>query len=61
VRGLSPLATLERGYAVVSTDAGAVLTDAGQAAAGDVIRARLAKGWLSATVDTSSSAEPGRT
>ncbi len=61
VRALSPMATLERGYAVVSNDAGDVLTDAGRVAAGDVVRARLATGTLSATVDASSAAEPGGT
>jgi exodeoxyribonuclease VII large subunit len=59
VRGLSPLATLQRGYAVVSSEAGDVLTDAGLVTPGDVVRARLAHGTLSATVDTSSDTEPG--
>ena len=59
MRGLSPLATLQRGYAVVSSEAGDVLTDADLVAPGDVVRARLAHGTLSATVDTSSSTEPG--
>jgi exodeoxyribonuclease VII large subunit len=58
VRALSPMATLQRGYAVVSNAAGDVLTDAGRVVAGDVVRARLANGTLSATVDTSSAAEP---
>ena len=47
---VSPLATLERGYAIVSDAAtGKVLTDA--SAAGERIEARLATGRLRATVD----------
>ena len=47
---VSPLATLGRGYAIVSdADSGKVLTDA--TAAGDRIEARLAAGRLRATVD----------
>lgn len=50
---LSPLATLERGYAIVSTAAdGHVLTRAEEASTGDQIRARLGHGELIATVDT---------
>ncbi|MBA2559595.1 MAG: exodeoxyribonuclease VII large subunit [Propionibacteriales bacterium] len=51
VRALSPLATLERGYAVVQSSAGDVLTSAGQVGTGDRITARLAQGRLSAVVD----------
>jgi exodeoxyribonuclease VII large subunit len=51
LRGLSPLATLERGYAIVQRSAdGAVLTDPAQAAAGEALRLRLAGGELAATV-----------
>jgi exodeoxyribonuclease VII large subunit len=47
---VSPLATLGRGYAIVSdADSGKVLTDA--SAAGERIEARLAKGRFRATVD----------
>ena len=53
-RGLdavSPLATLERGYAIVSDPKGRVLTDASRLQAGDAINARLASGRVTATVD----------
>ena len=53
VRGLSPLATLERGYAVVQTATGALVTDAQLVGAGDRVEARLARGRFSATVDVS--------
>ena len=46
---LSPLATLERGYAIVSKK-GSVLLDAGGAQAGDTIEARLMQGRLRAEV-----------
>jgi exodeoxyribonuclease VII large subunit len=47
---VSPLATLGRGYAIVSdADTGKVLTDA--SAAGERIEARLASGRLRATID----------
>ncbi|MEJ7707777.1 MAG: exodeoxyribonuclease VII large subunit [Nocardioidaceae bacterium] len=51
VRALSPLATLERGYAVVQTPAGNVITQAEQVAQGETITARLASGRLISTVD----------
>jgi exodeoxyribonuclease VII large subunit len=47
---VSPLATLGRGFAVVTRVDGAVLRDAAQAPAGMEIEARLAKGRLRATV-----------
>jgi exodeoxyribonuclease VII large subunit len=48
---VSPLATLGRGFAVVSrADDGALLRDAAQAPAGTQIEARLATGRLRATV-----------
>ncbi|WP_228375111.1 exodeoxyribonuclease VII large subunit [Demequina iriomotensis] len=49
LRALSPLSTLERGFAVVRTPDGAVLRDAAQVAAGDVLRIRLARGEVEAT------------
>ena len=49
---VSPLATLGRGFAVVSrVDDGTLLRDAAQAPAGTEIEARLAKGRLRATVN----------
>jgi exodeoxyribonuclease VII large subunit len=53
---LSPLATLERGYAIVQRhDGGALITDAARAPPGTRIDVRLARGTLAATVD-----KPGR-
>ena len=51
LQSLSPLATLERGYAIVTDGAGKVLTDSGTVAKGSAIDVRLARGGLSATVD----------
>jgi exodeoxyribonuclease VII large subunit len=54
MRGLhsvSPLATLERGYAIVEdANSGKVLTQARDVSVGDDIRARLEKGEIIATV-----------
>ena len=52
LHSVSPLATLERGYAIV-TDAksGKILSDARQADTGDTIEARLASGRLRASVN----------
>ena len=66
VRALSPLATLRRGYAVLQTEAGQVVTSAAEVAVGDRVEARLADGRLHATVDDSATAdspstEPQRT
>ena len=47
---LSPLAILDRGYALVFDASGTLLKDAARAKAGDEISARLAKGSLTATV-----------
>jgi len=47
---LSPYATLERGYAIVRTADGRVLTAAAEAAPGDSLDVRLARGGLDATV-----------
>ncbi len=48
VRALSPAATLERGYAVVQTDDGAVVRDAGTVPDGALLRVRVAEGELHA-------------
>jgi exodeoxyribonuclease VII large subunit len=48
---LSPLATLTRGYAIVSDSQGDVVIDAGKLQPGDAITARLAKGRVIATVN----------
>jgi exodeoxyribonuclease VII large subunit len=47
---VSPLATLDRGYAIVSDPAGHVLQDAALLGVGDRIDARLARGRFSANV-----------
>lgn len=53
---VSPLATLQRGYSIVTNDAGAVVTEAAALKPGDVLHARLARGVVHARVDRS---EPG--
>src|SRR5690349_7448015 len=50
LEALSPVAILERGYALVFDSSGALLKDAAQVAPGDAIKARLAKGAVAATV-----------
>jgi exodeoxyribonuclease VII large subunit len=47
---ISPLATLERGYAIVTRADGSVLQDAGEVRAGDAIEARLKRGSVKARV-----------
>jgi exodeoxyribonuclease VII large subunit len=48
---LSPLAILERGYALVFDGAGQLVKDAAQVEAGEEIRARVARGEIRATVN----------
>ena len=50
LNSVSPLATLDRGYAIVLDEDGKALTDASKAHKGDEIRARLSKGELVAKV-----------
>ena len=50
---LSPLAVLERGYAIVTDPAGAVLKRSAEAPPGAAIRVRLARGRLEARVEKS--------
>ncbi|MEU7902705.1 exodeoxyribonuclease VII large subunit [Actinoplanes sp. NPDC049118] len=50
LRGLSPMATLERGYAIVQRADGHVVRAAGEVETGDVLRVRLADGELRAGV-----------
>ena len=53
LNAVSPLATLGRGYAIVTRlEDGAILRAAGEVAAGDALGIRLAEGALSATVTT---------
>jgi exodeoxyribonuclease VII large subunit len=54
LNAVSPLATLERGYAIVTTEAGAILRDAADAKPGTIIEARLRRGRLRAKVEGAS-------
>ena len=51
LQAVSPLATLERGYAIVSLDNGSIVTDSAQVNTGDMIRARVSKGVIRAKVE----------
>jgi exodeoxyribonuclease VII large subunit len=53
LHAVSPLATLDRGYAIVSLDGGGILRDAKDAPAGTIIEAHLSKGTIRATVEGS--------
>jgi exodeoxyribonuclease VII large subunit len=53
LNAVSPLATLERGYAIVSREGGGILLDAKDAAPGSIIEARLAVGRIRAKVQPS--------
>jgi exodeoxyribonuclease VII large subunit len=55
---LSPLAILERGYALVFDGAGQLVKDAEQVRAGEEIRARVARGEIRATVEKKSRKRP---
>src|SRR5690625_2226690 len=50
LRALSPLATLERGYAVLRTEDGGVVRDSSEVTPGTVLDARLARGALALEV-----------
>lgn len=50
---LSPLGTLQRGYAIVTDNEGLVVRDARQVSAGDKLQAQLASGRLDLTVNES--------
>src|SRR5690606_6236307 len=50
LQSVSPLATLTRGYAIVTDATGRVLVNAAEIPAGTVVDARLAHGSLRATV-----------
>jgi exodeoxyribonuclease VII large subunit len=49
---ISPLATLQRGYAIVTNESGHVVTDAMQVARGDRILARVACGVIEARIES---------
>ena len=51
LHAISPLATLERGYAIVRTPGGDIVRTAESVKPGDPVEARLAKGQLLCTVD----------
>ncbi len=50
LEALSPLAVLNRGYAIVYIEGGGILRDAGEVRAEQVVRARLARGSVRAVV-----------
>jgi exodeoxyribonuclease VII large subunit len=54
LNAVSPLATLERGYAIVSIEGGEILRNAADAKPGTLIDARLAQGRLRARVEGAS-------
>src|SRR5690606_15173170 len=51
LRSLSPVAILERGYAIVTTQEGAVVHDAGRVGVGDELAVRLHRGRLDVRVE----------
>jgi exodeoxyribonuclease VII large subunit len=51
LQAVSPLATLERGYAIVHSESGAIVRDASSVPAGSLIEAQLARGRLKARVE----------
>jgi exodeoxyribonuclease VII large subunit len=54
LQALSPVAILDRGYALVFDGSGRLLKEAAQVNVGDEISARLAKGTVTATVKKTS-------
>lgn len=64
VRGLSPLATLRRGYSILQSPAGSLVTHPAQVSPGDRLLARVAGGRLHVLVESTGPdeqpAEPGR-
>jgi exodeoxyribonuclease VII large subunit len=54
---VSPLATLERGYAIVTDSKGTVITDAQNVRAGQIIEARLTKGSVRARIERTTNPE----
>jgi len=47
---LNPLSTLERGYAIVSTPEGHIIKQADEVSPGNLVKARLAEGQITAEV-----------
>ena len=60
LHSLSPLAVLERGYALVLNEQGAVVRSAGQLAAGERVTTRLAKGGFASRVESVDKADSPR-
>ena len=58
LNAVSPLATLTRGYAIVTGASGAVVRDSTQVEPGECIEARLARGRLTAIVQSRERNEP---
>ena len=56
---LNPSAVLERGYAIVATPDGAVVSDASHLRAGDDVRLTLARGRADARIKSTESGEDG--
>jgi exodeoxyribonuclease VII large subunit len=54
LNAVSPLATLERGYAIVSIEGGGILRNAADAEPGTIIEARLARGSVRAKIEGAS-------
>jgi len=57
LNAVSPLATLDRGYAIVATTQGVTISDAAQLKAGDTVALRFARGSASALITTPSEAD----
>lgn len=53
LEGLSPLAVLQRGYAIVQGPDGGAVSDAAQVGTGDTLRIRLHRGTIGARVESS--------
>ena len=60
LEALSPLAVLNRGYAIVYAESGAILREAGAAVEGELIRARLAQGSVRARIERERDTEPDK-
>ena len=58
LESLSPIATLKRGYAIVTDSQGRIVTDAQSRAVGDTVQARLATGSLDLEVTATHSESP---
>jgi exodeoxyribonuclease VII large subunit len=52
LRHLNPQGVLDRGYSIVTTEAGAVVQDVGELAVGDALNLRFARGEAGARVTT---------